>query len=74
MKSALIFLTGVVLGMVYTYAVYQIPTEMSAYDICTSARQELDGASEQRCADALDKEQSIFMCNKAGTVCWTERI
>lgn len=74
MKTALIFLTGMVLGMVYTYSVYQIPTEMSAYDICTSARQELDGASEQKCADALDKESSIFMCNKDGTVCWTERI
>lgn len=74
MSKILLFLTGAVVGMVYTHAVFNIPTEMDAYDICMQARKEINGASERKCGEALDKAGLTFLCNKAGTVCWTERI
>ena len=50
------------------------PSKPSAYSICWAAHNEIDGDSEQACGDALEREQSIFMCNKTGDICWTERI
>lgn len=74
MNRLVIFLLGAALGMFYTHAVYNIPTPMDAYDICMSAHNETAGASEQKCGEALDKAGLVFLCNKAGTICWTERI
>lgn len=76
MKGVLLFAAGALVGVVYTWGVYQVatPPQPTAQQICTEARAEIDGASEQACSDALDREQSIFLCNKAGTVCWTERL
>ena len=46
----------------------------TAYDICWDAHNETSGESEQACGDALDREGSVFMCNKSGDYCWTERL
>lgn len=45
-----------------------------AYDICWAAHNEISGESEQACAEALDREGSVFLCNKNGNICWTERV
>jgi len=50
------------------------PQTPSAYSICMTAHGEVNGASEQACGDALDREGLIFMCDKTGNNCWTERI
>lgn len=46
----------------------------TAYDICWAAHNEVSGESEQACGEALDREGSVFMCNKSGDYCWTERV
>lgn len=50
------------------------PQKPSAYTICMAAHGEVSGESEQACADALDSEGSVFLCDKSGLNCWTERI
>lgn len=67
------FIAGVFIGGAMVLAA-TYPPQPSAYDICTEARAEINGASEQACSEALDREQSVFLCSKDGTVCWTERI
>ena len=73
MKNAALLLTGALIGGAVVFAA-TLPQQPSAYDICTEARAEYNGASEEACGDALDREQSVFLCNKAGDICWTERI
>lgn len=67
------FIAGAIIGGAVVFAA-TLPPQPSAYDICMEARAEINGASEQACGEALDREQSIFLCNKAGDICWTERI
>ena len=71
--KALLFMVGALIGGAVVFTT-TLPQQPSAFDICTEARAEYSGASEEACSDALDREQSIFMCNKAGDICWTERI
>ena len=70
---ALLFTAGALIGGAVVFAA-TLPQQPSAYEICTEARAEYNGASEQACGDALDREGKIFMCNKAGDICWTERL
>ena len=67
------FIAGALIGGAVVFAA-TLPQQPGAYEICTEARAEYNGASEQACGDALDREQSVFLCNKAGDICWTERI
>lgn len=72
MSKLLLFIAGMMTGAVLFTATPS--PHASAQAICTEARQEINGASEQACGEALDREQAVFLCNKAGTICWTERI
>lgn len=73
MRGALLFTVGALIGGAVVFTA-TLPPKPSAYEICTASRAEISGASEQACSDALDREQSAFLCNKDGTICWTERI
>lgn len=72
MKNIILAVASIALAI--TGLAIDTPYRQSAYDICWNAHQEVNGASEEACGEALDREQSIFLCNKASTVCWTEGI
>lgn len=43
-----------------------------AYMVCSEARAEINGASEEACGKVLDKGGLTFNCNESGTRCLVE--
>lgn len=50
----------------------QIKRQHETYQVCLLAHNEINGASEQACADAQEATNTEFVCDYNGQHCWLE--
>lgn len=69
---------GIIVGLEYRSSVVELRLAKHeyVYHICSEARLEVSGESEQACGDAQDRTGTEFLCEKnnqdPSTVCWVE--